>query len=65
MTDTQDVPRNTSRNEWRDGGSPPPPEPRGGRAADWSLIDMLPQHKEYRRNRYFRARRRGLQKEKV
>jgi hypothetical protein len=45
-------------------GSPPPLFPLEGRI-DWSHLGVLPPHKQERRQRYLRARRRGLWQEGI
>jgi hypothetical protein len=65
MTDMQYLSRSVdgAQAQYTDVVRPSAPRPQA--PVDRSLLADLPPHKEWRRNRYLRARRRGLWKEQV
>lgn len=63
MTDTQHPPVNTVRDDFNDATASAPQVSRADEKIDWSHLGVMPAHKEQRRERYLRARRRGLWQE--
>lgn len=65
MTDTQHLSSNVDRAEAKEAVLSRQPAREFEARIDWSHLGVLPPHKEWRRNRYVRARRRGLWKDRV
>jgi len=63
MTDTQHSAVNTVRDDLNDAAASPSQVSRADERIDWSHLGVMPAHKEQRRERYLRARRRGLWQE--